>query len=116
MRAYADPSSLFKVLRSTWTLTPTPRDAPHMSKASPPRDGNPLAVPGRPFSTSTLLADAQSVPSDQQNPTMVSIDLAYEFANPLYRIAAGQTFQDVSRKIMGAFEKRVQIKYGDGVL
>ena len=50
-----------------------------------------------------------------EDPTMVSIDLAYEFANPLYAAAASSAFQRVSGKIMGAFEKRVREVYGDGM-
>lgn len=47
-------------------------------------------------------------------PTLVSIDLAYEFANPLYAMAASGAFQKISGKIMGAFESRVREVYGDG--
>lgn len=49
-----------------------------------------------------------------EDPTLVSIDLAYEFANPLYAAAASAAFQKVSGKIMGAFEKRVAEVYGKG--
>lgn len=52
--------------------------------------------------------------ANDNDPTLVSIDLAYEFANPLYAAAAGAAFQRVSGKIMGAFEKRVREVYGDG--
>lgn len=110
MQADGSPSNLFKTLKTTWTLTPSPRDVPHASSAELPREHEPLSSPGQ------LSTTASSVPSSDHTdlPTLVSIDLAYEFANPLYQMMAGQAFQKVSGKIMSAFEKRVQQVYGVG--
>lgn len=104
-QAEAAPSNLFKVLRTTWTLSPSPSNAPHPSK-SLPHSAPSLSTPGDP---------AQNSQEKQEDPTLVSIDLAYEFANPLYAAAASSAFQRVSGKIMGAFEKRVREVYGDGL-
>lgn len=110
-QASAAPSNLFNVLRTTWTLTPSPSNAPHPSHALPKKASS-LTNPGESSSEEPGQPTASEMQKD--DPTLVSIDLAYEFANPFYAAAAGAAFQKVSGKIMGAFEKRVREVYGNG--
>ena len=93
---------------------------PHPSKSQslPPADA-PLSSPGQPKSSHSdkIEETANSTVGEVslELPTLVSIDLAYEFANPLYAMAASGTIEKISGKIMDAFEKRAREVYGDGL-
>ncbi|CAD6586220.1 MAG: hypothetical protein CYPHOPRED_003445 [Cyphobasidiales sp. Tagirdzhanova-0007] len=118
--AYASSSTLFKTLSTTWTFTPSPTDVPHLSNSqSLPHASAPLSSPGQSQSDQSTPAGQSAkdgnADSPSTTPTLVSIDLAYEFANPLYAAAASGSIEKVSAKIMDAFEKRVREVYGDGV-
>ena len=47
-------------------------------------------------------------------PTLVSIDLAYEFANPAHAGVAASFFGMVSKMMVSAFEDRLLRVYGPG--
>ena len=120
IEAYASSSTLFKTLSTTWTFTPSPTDVPHLSNSqSLPHASAPLSSPGQSQSDQSTPAGQSAkdgnADSPSTTPTLVSIDLAYEFANPLYAAAASGSIEKVSAKIMDAFEKRVREVYGDGV-
>lgn len=107
LQAESNPSGLFKALRTTWTLSPALSNTPHPSSQPLPQGSAPLSNPGQ--------ASNKAGPHDDNTgPTLVSIDLAWQFANPLYAAAAGTAFQRVSGKIMGAFEKRAKEIHGNG--
>lgn len=43
------------------------------------------------------------------------MELAYEFASPLYAMASGAVFEQVSKKVMKGFEKRCRVMYAPRV-
>jgi len=51
-------------------------------------------------------------PAESASSTMVTVDLAYEFANPLHAIASSQFFGQVSALMIKAFEDRCHDVYG----
>jgi len=100
VRASASHSSVFKTLSTTWFLSPSPSSSAHPSRHD---GGEALVSPG-------CGVGRGSAPA----PTFVSLILAYEFASPLHRAAAGAVFEKVSAMIMAAFEKRCRVVYGPG--
>ena len=87
VRATAIESKLFRRLSTTWSLLPAPEGA-----VPPTQDGRP--------------------PAPATEATIVSIDLAFEFASMLHQMAAGPAFAAVSDKIMNGFVKRCRAVHG----
>ena len=85
---------LFKTLVTTWRMKPAHPSSPH------PTQGD-LKVP-------TLLK------LDDNVPTLLSVDLAFAFANPLYAAASSAFFKQVSAMMVKAFEERCVQVYGSG--
>lgn len=85
-------SQLFKELTTTWRMQPASPSSPHASHGS---------------------LKANSHPHDS-GPTLLSIDLSYSFANPLYAAIAAKVFGAVSSQMVEAFEKRCLEIYGEG--
>ncbi|GAA99822.1 uncharacterized protein L969DRAFT_43942 [Mixia osmundae IAM 14324] len=91
VQATANQHRLFETLKTSWTLSPAASASPHPTASGDP---NPAAHgPG---------------------PTMVSLDLAWRFANPLHEAAAGAVFERLSTKTLTAFIERVRQVYGPG--
>ncbi|KAG9125866.1 hypothetical protein FRC07_005853 [Ceratobasidium sp. 392] len=86
---------LFKSLQTTWQFQPASASSPHPSSSPPPHT-----------SDQPRKIDA--------GPTLLSIDLEYEFANPLHAAIASSSFGRVSDMMVQAFEKRCLEVYGKG--
>ncbi|KAN0140521.1 Polyketide cyclase / dehydrase and lipid transport domain containing protein [Lactarius tabidus] len=88
VRAVAASSTpLFKTLETTWRFQPPAAGA--------------ATSPG-------------SATVDDTGPTILSLDLAYEFANPLHAAVSGAFFGKVSTLMVKAFEERCVRVYGPG--
>ncbi|KAG5646611.1 hypothetical protein DXG03_002915 [Asterophora parasitica] len=77
---------LFKTLTTTWQFQPAPANSPLPS--TPHGDGKPVES------------------------TLVTLDLAYAFANPLHASVSSAFFGQVSKAMVKAFEGRCQEVYG----
>ncbi|EIW71560.1 hypothetical protein TREMEDRAFT_27843 [Tremella mesenterica DSM 1558] len=95
----ADQSPLFHSLSATWSFSPASPLSPHLSTSPPPSEH----------------PSTSSDPSSQSRPTLLSIDLAFSFTNPLHRIASQAVLPKVSEKMVEAFERRCMEVYGPGV-
>ncbi|KAH9055309.1 dehydrase and lipid transport-domain-containing protein [Lactarius vividus] len=101
VRAVAVSSTpLFKMLETTWRFQP----AASTSRARTDLDGAALTSPLRP---------ARAGANDTGS-TLLSLDLAFEFANPLHAAVSGAFFGKVSALMVKAFEERCVKVYGPG--
>ncbi|CAE6494032.1 unnamed protein product [Rhizoctonia solani] len=87
---------LFKHLETTWGFQPASASSPHPTNAATP----PIAT------------DAE--PGPNKGPTLLSIDLDYQFVNPLHAVVSKAAFERVSGMMVQAFEKRCLEVYGKG--
>lgn len=92
---------LFKTLQTTWRFQPASSISPHLSSGPP------------------LHSDAgNSVPVDSHapdaGPTLVTLDIAFAFENPLHSALSAQFFGKVSKLMVQAFEERCLAVYGSG--
>ncbi|KAG1770086.1 dehydrase and lipid transport-domain-containing protein [Suillus occidentalis] len=92
---------LFKTLQTTWRFQPASSMSPHLSSGPP------------------LHSDARnSVPMDSHapdaGPTLVTLDIAFAFENPLHSALSAKFFGKVSRLMVQAFEERCLAVYGSG--
>ncbi|OJA14685.1 hypothetical protein AZE42_02407 [Rhizopogon vesiculosus] len=92
---------LFKTLQTIWRFQPASSASPHPSNY-PPLHGdarNPAA------------ADSHS---PDAGPTLVTLDLAFAFENPLHSAVSATFFGKVSALMVQAFEERCMAVYGSG--
>ncbi|WWC95757.1 hypothetical protein V866_002623 [Kwoniella sp. B9012] len=95
---------LFKSLITRWSFSPASSISPHPSNS--PFPPTPSSQKRSPNSTS---------PTDPNiGPTLLTIDLNFNFANPLHRIASQAVLPKVADKMVEAFEKRCLDVYGKG--
>ncbi|WVQ66112.1 uncharacterized protein L199_004290 [Kwoniella botswanensis] len=95
---------LFKSLITRWSFSPASSISPHPSNS--PFPPTPSSQERLPNSTS---------PTDPNiGPTLLTIDLNFNFANPLHRIASQAVLPKVADKMVEAFEKRCLDVYGKG--
>ncbi|KAG2135871.1 dehydrase and lipid transport-domain-containing protein [Suillus bovinus] len=92
---------LFKTLQTTWRFQPASSISPHLSSGIP------------------LHSDAKnSVPVDSHSPdaspTLVTLDIAFAFENPLHSALSARFFGKVSTLMVQAFEERCLAVYGSG--
>ena len=80
---------LFKMLETTWRF----------ESATSASDLNQIPIPASPG-------------ADDTGPTVLSLDLAFEFANPLHAAVSGAFFGKVSTLMVKAFEERCVKVYG----
>ncbi|KAF8076345.1 dehydrase and lipid transport-domain-containing protein [Lyophyllum atratum] len=94
VQAVASSSTpLFKSLTTTWRFQPASTQSPHPSF-------QPLHPPPK--------ADVRI------SPTLVTLDLAYAFANPIHASVSSAFFGQVSKLMVKAFEERCMEVYGPG--
>lgn len=97
----SESTPLFKKLETTWRFQPASASSPHLSNSAPPPPHE-----ADPAGKSDKGVDA--------GPTLLSIDLNYEFANPLHAAVSSAAFSRVSDMIVQAFERRCLEVYGQG--
>ncbi|TFY74882.1 hypothetical protein EWM64_g9130 [Hericium alpestre] len=98
----ADASSstpLFKTLKTLWRLQPASPRSPHPTARDPLLNPTPASLDG---------------PADSAGPTLLTLDLSYAFANPLYAAVSSAFFSQISRQMVEAFEQRCIDLYGPG--
>ncbi|KAI9574622.1 dehydrase and lipid transport-domain-containing protein [Boletus coccyginus] len=97
VEAVASSSSpLFKTLTTVWRLQPV--SSSHHFSTSLPQD-----ISARSFASQTLV---------DQGPTLVTLDLAFAFANPMHATISAAFFGQVSKLMVKAFEQRCIALYG----
>ncbi|KAG8218696.1 polyketide cyclase/dehydrase [Butyriboletus roseoflavus] len=90
-------SPLFKTLSTIWRLQPLSPCTPQLSTPLPPE------IPARSFASQAL---------PDPGPTLVTLDLAFAFANPLHATVSATFFGQVSKLMVKAFEQRCVVLYG----
>ncbi|KAG2077456.1 hypothetical protein BDR04DRAFT_1125034 [Suillus decipiens] len=92
---------LFKTLQTTWRFQPASSISPHLSSGLPLHSGarNPVPVDSH---------------SPDAGPTLVTLDIAFAFENPLHSALSANFFGKVSMLMVQAFEERCLAVYGSG--
>lgn len=98
----AKKSPMFKSLVTTWSFSPASELSPHSSASPLPPSEN----SDRPPNSSNT--------DPHTGPTLLTIDLAFAFVNPLHRIASQAVLPKVSEKMVEAFEQRCLDVWGRG--
>ncbi|WVN86940.1 uncharacterized protein L203_102115 [Cryptococcus depauperatus CBS 7841] len=98
----SNTTPMFKTLTTSWTFAPASTLSPH-----------PSHKPSVPLSTIRPPSSVQ--PADPTlGPTLLTIDLAFSFINPLHRIASQAVLPKVAEKMVEAFEERCINVWGLG--
>ncbi|KAH0839981.1 dehydrase and lipid transport-domain-containing protein [Lanmaoa asiatica] len=98
VKAVASSSSpLFKALSAVWRLQPVPSSSPQLSTSLPQE------ISVRSFGSGAF---------PDQGPTLVTLDLAFAFANPMYATVSATFLGQVSKHIVKAFEQRCIVLHG----
>ncbi|TFY60504.1 hypothetical protein EVG20_g7389 [Dentipellis fragilis] len=109
----ADASSstpLFDTLKTLWRFQPASPQSPHPTARDPPvfdHDSASAAL------RSAGCATAQGA-ADSNGPTLLTLELSYAFANPLYAAVSSAFFGQISKQMIQAFEERCLAIYGPG--
>lgn len=99
-------SPLFKSLTTTWRFHELPSQL-----ANAPRRDPPLSGPRNP--DVAQLSGPESTLASRKHPgTLVTLDLAYAFANPLHATVSVTFFGQVSKLMVDAFQRRCMEVYG----
>ncbi|WWC92734.1 uncharacterized protein L201_007693 [Kwoniella dendrophila CBS 6074] len=109
----SNKTPLFKSLITRWSFSPASTYSPHpTSSIIPPlSSSNPSTNKVRKTNTNSI----SNEPIDPNlGPTLLTIDLNFNFANPLHRIASQAVLPKVADKMVEAFEKRCLQVYGKG--
>ncbi|CAD6570475.1 MAG: hypothetical protein TREMPRED_005859 [Tremellales sp. Tagirdzhanova-0007] len=101
----SDQIPIFKSLVTTWAFAPASPLSPRSTNPSPSPSAR---EPRHKDSTS------QSDTNPEMGPTLLTIDLAFAFINPLHRIASQAVFPKVAERMVEAFEKRCLEVFGKG--
>ncbi|PCH40914.1 hypothetical protein WOLCODRAFT_117922, partial [Wolfiporia cocos MD-104 SS10] len=100
----ASSTPLFRSLSTVWRFQPASPQSPHLS-SKPPLSTAP----------STTEAPARTgAQSPDSGPTLVTLDLAFSFANPVHAAVSATFFGQVSKMTVKAFEERCMEIYGPG--
>ncbi|KAI0832757.1 dehydrase and lipid transport-domain-containing protein [Trametes gibbosa] len=98
----ASETHLFKSLNTVWRFQPASAQPPHSTTRVPPEV--------HPPETSNTAASEGT----DSRPTLVTLDLSFEFANPVHAAVSSTVFGQVSKLMVKAFEERCIDIYGDG--
>lgn len=93
---------LFKTLSTTWRFQSA---SPHPLRSSS----------SSPFSSTSSSAVSPMAQLDH-SPTLVTLDLAFAFANPVHAAVSATFFGQVSKMMVKAFEERCIGVYGPGTM
>ncbi|KAI0082537.1 hypothetical protein K474DRAFT_1633799 [Panus rudis PR-1116 ss-1] len=99
---------LFKSLVTTWRFQPASARSPHPSKGALPPAGSKASLHQTSPNSNAASKDVDS------GPTLVTLDLAFAFANPVHAAVSAAFFGQVSRMMVAAFEERCLEVYGPG--
>ncbi|KAL5527874.1 hypothetical protein ACEPAG_6675 [Sanghuangporus baumii] len=108
---------LFRKLVTTWRFQPADPSSPHPVKTGLSEDetGSSTSQPLETAAQADPSTPATPVhPPHSNGPTLISFDLVFAFANPVYAAASAAFFKDVSSMMIEAFEKRCMEVYGPG--
>jgi len=92
---------LFKTLSTTWRFQPASPSSPHPSAGLLPRPKSSQELP--------VLINGHDA-----GPTLVTLDLAFAFSNPVHATVSATFFGQVSKLMVKAFEERCLEVYGPG--
>ncbi|KAI0921016.1 hypothetical protein AcW1_004868 [Taiwanofungus camphoratus] len=101
----ASSTPLFRTLSTVWRFQPASPQSPHPSRKPP------LSVPS---SVPDLHMITKRTGEGDSGPTLVTLDLAFSFANPVHAAVSATFFGQVSRMMVKAFEERCLDIYGPG--
>jgi coenzyme Q-binding protein COQ10 len=93
---------LFKTLSTTWRFQPASPNPPNASAAHIPFSKNLSA-----FESPAIFVGDQTA-----TPTLVTLDLAFAFSNPVHATVSAAFFGQVSKLMVKAFEERCLKVYG----
>ena len=94
---------LFKTLLTTWRFQPASPGSPHTTGYLPRQD-----------SWSNSETQAMPVGVHSAGSTLVTLDLAFAFSNPIHATVSATFFGQVSKLMVKAFEERCVEVYGPG--
>ncbi|KAI0732807.1 dehydrase and lipid transport-domain-containing protein [Fomitopsis betulina] len=97
----ASSTPLFRTLKTVWQFQPASPNSPH-----------PTSRPSLPGPSSSV--EASQGGGDDNGPTLVTLDLAFSFSNPVHAAVSSAFFGQVSRLMVKAFEERCLEVYGPG--
>jgi len=97
---------LFKTLSTTWCFQSASPSSPHPSAGQLPRHKSSRTLPSH--ESSILINDHDT------GPTLVTLDLAFAFSNPVHATVSATFFGQVSKLMVKAFEERCLEVYGPG--
>lgn len=92
----ASSTPLFKTLNTIWRFQPASAQSPNSTAALSMPNETPTAAAG------------------DDNPTLVTLDLSFAFANPVHAAVSATVFGQVSKMMVKAFEERCLEIYGEG--
>ncbi|WWC65773.1 uncharacterized protein I303_108395 [Kwoniella dejecticola CBS 10117] len=111
----SNQTPLFKSLITRWSFSPASTFSPHpTSPPSPPLSASSTESSSSSDPTSSREPNSTSPADPNIGPTLLTIDLNFNFANPLHRIASQAVLPKVADKMVYAFEKRCLEVYGKG--
>ncbi|KAH9833654.1 dehydrase and lipid transport-domain-containing protein [Rhodofomes roseus] len=102
--AASTSTPLFRTLNTVWRFQPASPNSPHPSGRLPLSGPSPSAI---------ALQTSQET-ADDNGPTLITLDLAFSFANPIHAAVSTAFFGQVSRMMVKAFEERCLDIYGPG--
>ncbi|OXB37018.1 hypothetical protein LQV05_005073 [Cryptococcus neoformans] len=99
----SNQTPMFKTLTTSWTFSAASSISPHPSFGNPSSNSSNSRIPN------------SATPADPTHgPSLLTIDLAFSFINPLHRIASQAVLPKVAEKMVEAFEERCLEVWGQG--